>query len=64
MMVGLVVLVLTMPKHFIVFAVTRRLGALRVPGTRMVPANSVMGSRREECRSQYQRMKDEVHKTP
>ena len=60
----LVVFVLTMPRHFVVFAVPRWLGALRVPRTRMVPANSVMGSRREECRSRDQRMGYEVHITP
>ena len=40
LVVGLVVLDVTMSRHFDVFAVPRRLGALRVPRTRMVPANS------------------------
>ena len=61
LVVGLVVLVLTIPRHFVVFAVPRRLGALRVPRTRMVPASSVMGSRREECRSRDQRMRWKVY---
>ena len=65
MIAELVVLDVTMPKPFVVFAVPRRLGALRVPRMCMVPANSVMGSsRREECRSRDQRMRYEVHITP
>ena len=61
MVVGLAMPVLTMPRPFVVFAVPRRPGTLRVPKPRMMPANSVMGSRREECRSRDQRMKYEVH---
>ena len=64
MVVSLVVLVLTMSGDFVVFAVPRRLGALRVLRTRMVPADSVMGSRREECRSRDQRMRYAVHINP
>ena len=63
MTIGLVMLVLTMHRPFVVFAVPRRLGALRVPRTRMVLASSVMGSRREECRSRDERMRYEVHIT-
>ena len=51
LVVGLAMPVLTMSRPFVVFAVPRRLGALRVPKPRMMPADSVMGSRREEWRS-------------